>query len=450
MMSAEKHTLPPAQQRLLRRRKWTVATVMIVTFLFLLFYNFGSYLFLKRIGRQLENSLDQRLQATAALTAELIERSMSSFADEDDADLLRSSLNRIRLENDLEAAYLIAPDGKILLDARRELERSIGRPYLIEDSTAIRQAFAGAVRVSHLHIVAGNPFKSVYAPVSDIYGYAAVLALEANAGFLSTMGQFYRALYIGVVISLLLLIALAFFLILAMLQFVRTENRLYQSERLASLGQMAAMVAHEIRNPLAIIKSTVDVLREKKLRSEQSDEFFGYINDEILRLNKIVSNFLAFSREPRLEKSRCDLVALLEGIAASFSRQGADLSWRCDQEHLYLHCDPGQIEQMVLNLLINAREAMKPGKKNEIILRLGEERSRGKILVVIEVEDRGVGMLGGGREIFEPFYTTKTSGTGLGLAVCRRIAEAHDGEIAVVAPAEGGTLMRITLPQRTG
>jgi len=433
------------QQRLLQRRKWTVATVMLVTFLFLLLYNLGSYLFLKHMGRELEQGLDQRLMTAASLTSDLIERSAVSFSDATDAELLRTILTRIRLDQDLEAAYLIDPKGRVVLDARRDLEGVAGRSYVAEDSLEIRAALGGATRASRLHTVAGNHFKSAYTPVGDVYGKTAILVLEASAGFLRTTGQFYRALYIGVSISVLLLAALAVFLTLAMLQFVRTESRLYQSERLASMGQMAATVAHEIRNPLAIIKSTADVLREKQTQHERTDEFFGYIDEEILRLNRIITDFLAYAREPRLERRRCDLVPLLQGVATGFSRQGATVTWECGLSELWIQCDPAQIEQVALNLLINARQALGETESEAIILRLKEQRRRGWRQVVIEVEDHGAGLQGRGREIFEPFFTTKANGTGLGLAICKRIVEAHGGEIEALDAPGGGTLMRITL-----
>ncbi len=449
-MGSDRQNLPRAQRRLLRRRRWTVAAVVGMTFFFLLFYNLASYFFLKSIGRQLEESLDQRLAATAALTAELVELGLHSFTDAGEAELLRGTLNRIRLDHELEAAYLVGEDGRILLDARPELEKSIGRPYLMEDSLAIRAAFAGRVQASRLHTIAGNHFKSVYAPVSDVYGRGAVLALEANAGFLQTMDRFYRALYIGVIISVLLLAALALFLILAMLQFLRTETRLYQSERLASLGQMAATVAHEIRNPLAIIKSTADVLREKQTQPEKSDEFFDFIDEEIARLNRIVGDFLAYSREPRREMARHDLVPLLRELAAGFSRQGSHVEWQCAEPQLFFRCDADQIGQLLLNLLLNAQQAMENSGEDEIILRLRRQSARGRSQVIIEVQDRGPGLQGRGREIFEPFFTTRSSGTGLGLAVCKRIVEGHGGEIMALEAGEGGTLMRIIFPGHGG
>lgn len=436
----------PAQRRALRRRKLIVATVMALTFLFLLFYNLGSWFYLRRTGNYLERALEQRMEVTASLTSQLIERSVSSFYDADEMELLRLTLNRIRRENELEAIYLLDDRGGILLDARLELQWMTDRRYLAEDSLAIRTALGGKITASRLHTVAGNHFKSVYAPLGDLYGSRAVLALEANAGFLAIMDEFYRGLMIGVVISLLALMALAIFLGMAMMQFMATESRLYLSERLASLGQMAATVAHEIRNPLAIIKSTAQVLREKALPPEKAGEYYGYIDAEIARLNKMVGDFLDFSREPRLERHDHNLVPLLEATAAHFSRQGPEVQFQAEPGEIHLICDGAQVQQVVLNLLINAQQAIS-GSERAIVLRLLERRSRSERRVIIEVQDQGPGLQGRGREIFEPFFTTKSRGTGLGLAVCKRIVEAHDGQISALEPAEGGTLIRLIFPQ---
>lgn len=442
-------TVAPAQKRALRRRKLIVATVMALTVLFLLFYNLGSWFYLRRTGNYLERALEQRLEVTASLTAQLIERSTTSFYDADEMELLRLTLNRIRRENELEAIYLLDDRGRILLDARLELEWLTDRSYLAEDSLAIHAALGGEITASRLHTVAGNHFKSVYAPLGDLYGSRAVLALEANAGFLAIMDEFYRGLMVGVVISLLALVALALFLGMAMMRFVRTESRLYLSERLASLGQMAATVAHEIRNPLAIIKSTAQVLREKSLLPEKAGEYYGYIDAEIARLNKMVGEFLDFSREPLLERRDHDLVPLLQATAAHFSRQGPEVRFLAGAGEIHLLCDGAQLQQVVLNLLINAQQATS-GEERVIVLRLQERRSRSERRVVIEVQDQGPGLQGRGLEIFEPFFTTKSRGTGLGLAVCKRIVEAHGGQISVHEPDEGGMLVRLIFPQPRG
>jgi len=438
-------TMGPEQRRILRRRTRTVAAVMIVTFLFLLLYNLGSYLFLKQMGDELERALDQRLMATARLTTELIERTAANFDDRTESSLMRLSLNRIRLENDLEAAYLIYPQGRVFLDARQDLETSIERRYLREDSTAIATALREGVAVSRLHTVADDHFKSVYAPVTDLYGSTLVLVMEANADFLRVMENYYHGLYLGVVISLLLLGVLVTFLVYATIQFVRTESRLLQAQRLAYLGQMSATVAHEIRNPLAIIKSTADVLREKYLPAGTKDEFFDYIDDEIRRLNRLVNDFLSFSRGQELRLAEHDLVPLVSALIRTFPAADTRIEWACELESLVVRCDSDKIQQVLLNLLMNARQAVE-GREGVVRIGLVRERSKGRERVCLTVRDNGPGLLGKGGEVFEPFFTTKTSGTGLGLAVSRQIIESHGGTITATEPPQGGTVMTIYLP----
>ncbi len=441
--------LSPEQRRVLRRRKQIVAAVMIATFLLLFLYNLGSWLFLKEMGRELEQSLDQRLLATARLTTALIERSVADFSDAQDAGLLRLSLNRIRLGNDLEAVYLVDAEGRLFLDARHDLQSRIERRYLREDSTVIRTAWRGDAQVSRLHRVVDDHFKNAYAPVNDLYGATLLLVLEANADFLHVMDKFHRGLYLGVLITFLLLGVLGVFLALATAQFVRTETRLFQTQRLAWLGQMSATVAHELRNPLAIIKSTTDVLREKYVPRDRPEEFFDYIDDEIHRLNTLVNDFLAFSREPVLRLAHHDLVDLLRTLLQAFTADGVRMEWVCALQTLLLRCDADKLQQVFLNLLVNAQQAL-AGREGVITVTLQRERSRGQERAWITFHDTGPGLMGQGNEIFEPFFTTKSSGTGLGLAVSRQIIESHGGTIAASEPPGGGTLLTIYLPLTAG
>jgi two-component system, NtrC family, sensor histidine kinase HydH len=275
----------------------------------------------------------------------------------------------------------------------------------------------------------------------DLYGNSAVLVLEADADFIQAMDDFYQALYVGIVISVVMLVLLTFFLITATSLFMRTESRLYQAQRLASLGQMAATVAHEIRNPLAIIKSTADVLREKDVHNQ---ELFGYINDEVSRLNRLVTDFLSFAREPVLNQSPCDLVSLIGQTVAKHALE-VPIHWEAPDLPIVLSCDSDRIRQVLDNLLLNARQAIS-GPQGRIKVVLHQERIRGNLYVQVSVIDNGPGLQGHGVDLFEPFFTTKTSGTGLGLAVCKSIIERHGGRIEALEQPDGGSEFRFFLP----
>lgn len=426
---------------ILKRRKWIVALVMAVSFLFLLVYNFGSYVVLSRTGRHLEQALDARLHSVAAMTVQLIERQVTDLASESDRTGLRLFLQRLRTENQLEAAYLVDFQNRVLLDSDPDWQRLVSRAYLQKDSTAIRLAQQGRIQVSALHTVTNNRFKSVYAVVMDLYGNQAIVVLEANADFLQAMDDYYHLLYLGILISLVMLLLLIVFLTAATSLFLRTETQLFQAQRLASLGQMAATVAHEIRNPLAIIKGTAEVLRE---RVKAEPELFGYIHDEIARLNRLVSDFLSYAREPVLRKESCDLAEL---ISESVRRHPAcsRIDWAPPPSEVAVPCDRDRIRQVLDNLLLNAHQAME-NSEGRIEISLHLERHRGRRHAVVAVQDEGPGLQHNQHDIFEPFYTTKSSGTGLGLAVSRNIIESHQGRIEALNRTQGGSIFRFYLP----
>ncbi len=440
-----------SNKRLLLRRKLTVASVVVATFLFLLFYNLGSYFFIKKMGRHLEQSLDSRLKTAASLAAQIIELDVTNIYDASEHPLLRIVLTRIKNDNELEAAYLIDSSYNVILDSRLDLELSASRSYIVEDSSAIRQALVGSISTSQLHTVAGNHFKSVYAPVNDLFGNSAILVLEANAEFFDMIRFFKKGLLIGSVTSGLLLILLTLFLIGATSLFLKTEEQLQKSRRLAAMGQMAATVAHEIRNPLGIIKSTADVLREKYHSGDEPDELFGFINDEVQRLNRLVNDFLTLSREPKLNRVDENLIGIVENAIRQFKAEPDEnirVEFRATTNKAVVNCDRDKIHQVLLNLLLNARQALEKSENGQIKVELSAEKIKGKEFAKVEIADNGPGLPGDSDEIFDPFYTTRTKGTGLGLAVSRNIIELHGGRIEAENRPQGGAVLRFYLPMK--
>lgn len=432
---------PSVIGRLLRRRKWIVTLVIAAVWLSLSAYNLGTYILLSRMGRQLERSLDGRLHSILNLTVQIIERQNVDFSSTTDQALLRLQLKRLRTEHQLEAAYLLDLQDRVLLDSQQDLEGVVSRSYLQKDSTEIRRAQQGGIVISPLHQVAGTHFKNGYGLLLDLYGHAAILVLEANADFIMIMDDFYQALYFGIIISVIMLVLLTFFLITATAQYLRTEGRLNRAERLAALGQMAATVAHEIRNPLAIIKSTTDVLKEKNQRDQT---LYGYIEDEVARLNRLVADFLSFAREPELHRTECDLVALINQAVIHHSQE-ASIRWQPPQALFMISCDSDRIRQVLDNLLLNARQAVGE-QKADIAVTLRRQKFRGSLYAQIAVLDNGSGLPEQKRDLFEPFFTTKSSGTGLGLALCKSIVERHGGIIEALARPGGGSEFRFFLP----
>jgi signal transduction histidine kinase len=222
--------------------------------------------------------------------------------------------------------------------------------------------------------------------------------------------------------------------------------RLVQSEKLAALGQLAAAIAHEVRNALAIIRSSAQGLGETLPESdEESRRASSFILAEIDRLSSVVSSLLSFARPPRLAPRPVDVAALFDQAALLAAEELATKSvrlWRrADGGLPPVQADPDLLVQVLLGLLSNAAAAVPPG--GEIAL---EARAAGSG-VEIAVADSGPGVPEDLRgRIFEPFFTTRDKGTGLGLAVARQIVEAHSGRIDVGDRPGGGARFRIALP----
>lgn len=228
-----------------------------------------------------------------------------------------------------------------------------------------------------------------------------------------------------------------------------TRARLAQSEKLAALGQLAAAIAHEVRNALGIIRSAAQGLNEGLPAADaDAQRACSFITAEIDRLGSVVSSLLSFARPPRLAPRSVPVDALFEQ-ALLLARQ--DLEAKDirvvrpprAQAALDVRADSDLIVQVLIGLLANAADVVPRG--GEVRL---DAHATGAGLVEIAVADSGPGVpehLRG--RIFEPFFTTRDKGTGLGLAVARQIVEAHEGRIEVAERPGGGALFRIALPE---
>lgn len=221
------------------------------------------------------------------------------------------------------------------------------------------------------------------------------------------------------------------------------QHALVASERLAALGQMAATVGHELRNPLGVLTNSMYLIRTKV--ADTADQRLlrqlDTADREIAAATLIVSDLLEFSRPRAANPVSVDVVELLEeAISVAPAPTGIDVE--LDHEPVPpIVADRDQIRQVVLNLLTNAYEAMPNGGRVQIAARTSGDK------VEIVMADSGVGMDDDTlSHIFEPFFSKKTKGTGLGLAVCKRIVEAHDGTLALTSPNGEGCTAVLALP----
>ena len=249
-------------------------------------------------------------------------------------------------------------------------------------------------------------------------------------------------------------------------QLRRAEAEARRAERLAALGQLSAGLAHEIRNPLGVIKGSAEMLSRKVAESEPLiAELAGYISSEVNRLNALVMRFLDFARPSKLElrpESISEIVEhALESAAASFPNAKVQVERQYASGLPEIPVDRQMCEQVFINLITNAYQAMEgngqgsdgtPERTPEGTLRLSIERdvSNGKPGVCVTVEDSGPGVPPELREqIFNPFFTSKKEGVGLGLSIVAKIVDDHRGTIRLDAEPAKGARFRVFLPQAT-
>ncbi|MEE9443790.1 MAG: ATP-binding protein [candidate division Zixibacteria bacterium] len=227
--------------------------------------------------------------------------------------------------------------------------------------------------------------------------------------------------------------------------------QLEKSKQLSRVGQIAAGVAHEIKNPLASIKGAVEILADEKAASEEKEEFRQILFSEIKRMDGTITEFLAFARPPQ---PKLEMLNLSDTIRASIrqlethaSREGINL-FQDILDEIYIKGDRLKMHEMALNILLNALQVSKSGETIKITL----EEIKGKFAHLV-FEDSGPGINEADLEnVYEPFFTTKSNGTGLGLAIVKSIVESHDGQIDIFSTPGRGTRVEITLPllQETG
>ena len=228
-------------------------------------------------------------------------------------------------------------------------------------------------------------------------------------------------------------------------QLVEMEEQLRRSERLGAVGQLAAGLAHELRNPLASLSGAVELLAADLPKTDRHSLTLSQIvQRETARLNRLVSDFLTYARPGPGHSVPVPLRALLEELAALVARDatlGVEVDVRVPAELAALG-NPDQLRQVFWNLVRNAAESEPRDRKVHVSARLS---APGEIEVL--VEDQGCGIAPESMErLFEPFHTTKAKGTGLGLATVHRVVEAHGGRIGVTSELGRGTAVRVVLP----
>lgn len=226
---------------------------------------------------------------------------------------------------------------------------------------------------------------------------------------------------------------------------LKLKDQLSRAKHLSSLGEMVAGVSHEIRNPLGIISSSAELLKKKIALDDASNRIPDIIIEESGRLNNIITDFLNFAKPREPNRFSCRIEAVIakniDFLSSQIEGGGYIVKTQYDEKLPVVQADAEMLYQAFLNILINAMQAMPEGGTIDIVAK-SDRRS-----LWIAFEDRGSGVPKEAREkIWDPFFTTKDRGTGLGLGIVKNIIEAHEGQIRLENRSQGGTRVSIRLP----
>lgn len=232
---------------------------------------------------------------------------------------------------------------------------------------------------------------------------------------------------------------------------IAVEERLRRAEKLSTLGEMAAVLAHEIRNPLGSIRGTAEILKDDYKPGDPKFEFIEIQIRETERLNRVVEDFLHMARPQPSDMRPCPVHEELETIVTLVSNDARErqisLLLQPPAAPVIIKADGEKLRQAFLNIIINALQATPPG--GSVIISTAADRSAADQGGSCEIRfrDSGPGIDAGTLErIFEPFYTTKPGGTGLGLAITKKIIESHGGTLTVESDIGRGTTVTVRLP----
>lgn len=241
---------------------------------------------------------------------------------------------------------------------------------------------------------------------------------------------------------------------------VQTERlkKMYRTDRLATLGELAAGAAHEIRNPLTAIRSTIQYLSKDFSSDPVKSEMMTELISEVERINKIVQGLLSFARPSALDTSEVNIEQLINQtlllVTNTLRKQNIEVEFEYFTDNTTIQADAEQLKQVFLNIILNAVEAMgknPPDRSRTLIISIekGAPINSHSRYLILSFEDTGKGIEQKDVEnVFNPFFTTKEEGTGLGLAICYGIINRHEGEIEVKSTPGKGTCMNVKLPQR--
>jgi len=430
-------------------------TIVIVIFAVLLvvFFNFSQwYLYL-----QMKGFLEGNVRAEVMQIAESTASRLDPFTVEDvasgsnqfqDIAMLSRTLSDIQEVTGLVEMNLYDLEGVSLLmlsDDTLEWQPAVLNLAEFVSATAGITSATDILRSDSLYLV------SAFAPVYN-YDNEVIAVVHSEGGYtlfrpLESFRQNVVLLNVGSFLFMLLFVLLFYFVNRRILL---ANQALLRASAISSMGEMAATIAHEIRNPLGIIRNSAE--RIKKKYGQKDDPTFEFIGQEVDRLNSIVAGYLDFAHPAEHHREQFNMIDLIEDlvrkIRTDFEESGIEVTVdiRLAKDKGTITGDSFAIRQALLNLMINARDAQ-PGK-GRLLIYVEESLVKGIESLRLRFVDEGPGITDKtAKQAFEPFFTTRSQGSGLGLYVAKSVIDSHNGTISIEPGAETGTVVVIDLPR---
>jgi signal transduction histidine kinase len=430
------------------RSGWMIAAIIVILALLIS----ADWYYYDRTRRSLDNEFGQRL----SVLAELVSASLSGDSLRDGPDPLgepaqadtelTAKLGRLRETHDISNVLIVREDGTTLASLQPGLyPAGETYPHWDMDFPAITSALGGVPSATRLFEASrGVLLKAGYAPFPSGSGTAkAVVAVEASPAFLEGLVRLRLILVAVTGLSVLGILLFTVFSFRAADSLLKARESLMRAETLATMGRMAAGLAHEIRNPLFIIRSAAEKLRDAC--PERSADIESYVIEEVDRLNGTLTDYLLFARDEPGRVVSFDLAATLgrsvRNVRESLEGSDVELVAGFEIDRAPFSGEEMRLQQAFLNIILNARQAI-AGKGRVRVSLSSSDRH-----YLIRVADTGAGIAEKDlSRIFEPFFTTKTYGSGLGLSIAKKVIENHGGRIAIKSATGSGTEIMITLP----
>jgi signal transduction histidine kinase len=428
--------------------------LILFIILALIVLNIISWVMYAMVARSLDNALGENILGKGRMITDLINIQyidIEAFTDnletEEEYYSLVSDLENWSRTSGLSNLIIVDNAGSTILDSNREFSRNEENLFWVLDTAALNIALNGRESLATTHKVGKYNLKWAFHPLKNETGdLSGFLITVAPADFLNDLNVIrFNLIWINIICALLILIT-GIGLLIVSRAILRTEETIYQQERYSLMGQLAAEVAHEVRNPLSIISASVQNIDEKHRETLKDDEVWQYIPEEIGRINGIIEEFLALSRQPADEFEVINIKDILENILLMIGPKlrgrkiTSETNWP-EGVPEKINGDIRRIKQAFINIFMNSMEAMTDDGNISVLAEAG-----GNELTII-IKDTGPGIPAEiSKKIFTPFFTGRKGGTGLGLTVAARIISEHNGSIDISSPGRQGAQIRITFP----